>query len=72
MPADRLSALREQYGAPLPQGLRSLSDAELADLAAALAEAAERQSVALDAAIGHTLRFLPWPLSGIVRKILIG
>ena len=39
---------------------------------AALAEAHIQQSVALDAAIDRTLRYLPWPLSGLVRRVLIG
>ena len=30
------------------------------------------QSRALDAAIDHTLRYLPWPISGIVKKVLLG
>jgi hypothetical protein len=72
MADDRLQPLRDQLGEPLPDGLHALSDEELADLAAALAEADRAQSVALDAAIDHTLRFLPWPLSSIVRKVLIG
>jgi hypothetical protein len=72
MAADRLQPVREQYGKPLPRGLQALSDEELRDLADALSEAHARQSQALDAAIDHTLRFLPWPLSGIVRRILIG
>jgi hypothetical protein len=72
MAADRLKAVRAQYGRPLPKGLRALSDDELRDLADALAEAHAQQSQALDGAIDHTLRFLPWPLSGIVRRVLIG
>jgi hypothetical protein len=72
MPADRLQPIREQLGAPLPDGLRALSDDELRDLAAALAEAHAEQARALDGAIDHTLRFLPWPLSGIVRRVLVG
>ncbi len=72
MPADRLDLLRDQFGDALPAGVAALTDAELDDLADIVAEAQEAQAVALDAAIGHTLRFLPWPLSGIVRKVLIG
>lgn len=71
MSADRLQPVRAQYGRPLPKGLRALSDDELRDLADALAQAHAAQTQALDA-IDHTLRFLPWPLSGIVRRVLIG
>jgi hypothetical protein len=69
---DRLAAVREQFGNPLPARLGTLSDDELANLAAALEDARVEQEIALDGAIDHTLRFLPWPLSGIVRKILVG
>lgn len=69
---DRLDPVLVQFGDELPDTLHALSDAELADLGSALAEAQDEQSRALDDAIGHTLRFLPWPLSSIVRKVLIG
>ena len=72
MPADRLQPVRAQYGEPLPEGLSALSAKELRDLAAALAEAHAEQTRALDGAIDHTLRYLPWPLSGIVRRVLVG
>jgi hypothetical protein len=69
---DRLEPVRAQIGGPLPEGLHELSDEELADLAAALAEGHREQSAALDGAIDHTLRYLPWPISGLVRKVLVG
>jgi hypothetical protein len=72
MPVDRLKPVRERYGEPLPDGLHALADDELADLAAAIDEAQHKQSRALDGAIDHTLRFLPWPLSGLVRRVLLG
>jgi hypothetical protein len=70
--SDRLRPVRDQIGGPLPEGLEALSDAELADLASALADGHREQAQALDGAIDHTLRYLPWPLSGIVKKVLIG
>jgi hypothetical protein len=72
MPADKLKPLKDQFGGPLPAGLSVLSAADAKDLAAALVEAERVQTAELDRAIDHTLRFLPWPLNGIVRKILIG
>ncbi|MEA2190230.1 MAG: hypothetical protein QOI73_351 [Solirubrobacteraceae bacterium] len=72
MADDRLRAVREAFGEPLPDGIDTLTAAELDDLAAALAEAHAEQAVALDAAIDRTLRHLPWPLSGLVRRVLIG
>ena len=70
--ADRLQPVRAQYGEPLPDGLLALSDDELRDLAVALVDARREQARALDDAIDHTLRYLPWPLAGIVRRVLIG
>ncbi len=64
--------VRKQYGEPLPGGLDALSDEELGDLADALAEAQLEQKRALDGAIDHTLRYLPWPLSGLVKRVLLG
>ena len=69
---DRLQPVRDQFGDPLPEGLRALSDDELEDLAAALAEADREQSRAVDAAIDKALSHLPWGMRGVVRKILIG
>lgn len=69
---DRLDPVRAQIGGPLPEGLHELSDEELADLAAALAEGHREQSAALDRSIDHTLRYLPWPISGLVKRVLLG
>ncbi len=72
MRADRLQPLRDALGDEPPAGIGALSDDELADLVAALGAAHAEQSAALDDAIGHTLRFLPWPLNRIVKRILVG
>jgi hypothetical protein len=69
---DRLEPVRAQIGGPLPDGLAELTDDELADLALALEDAHREQARALDGAIDHTLRYLPWPLSRIVKKVLVG
>jgi hypothetical protein len=70
--ADRLQPLRAALGDDPPAGVAALSDAELADLVAALDEAHTAQAAALDDAIAHTLRFLPWPINAIVKRILVG
>ncbi len=72
MSADPRAALRSRLEEPLPERLWSLPDAELADLADALEDAHRRQSRALDRSIDQALRFLPWPLRAIVRKVLLG
>ncbi len=69
---DRLRAVRRQLGDPLPEALATLSDDELADLSVAIADAHRQQARALDDAIDHTLRYLPWPVSGLVKRVLLG
>jgi hypothetical protein len=72
MPVDPRQVLRARLDEPLPERLWSLPDDQLADLGSALADAHERQAVALDKSIDKTLRFLPWLLRGVVRKVLLG
>ena len=48
MPDDALTALRAQLGDTAPDSLRTLSDTELRDLSAALADARQRQAAALE------------------------
>jgi hypothetical protein len=72
MPANKLKPVQDQFGGPLPAGLSALSAAEAKDLAAALVDAEREQTAELDRAIDHTLRFLPWPLNAVVKRILIG
>ncbi|MGI8802841.1 MAG: hypothetical protein ACR2KV_11805 [Solirubrobacteraceae bacterium] len=72
MPDDPRQALRAQLDEPLPDRLWTLPDADLADLSAGLADAHRRQSATLDRSIDQALRFIPWPLRVVVRKVLIG
>ena len=72
MPDDPRQALRAHLDEPLPAGLWTLPDEQLADLDGALADAHEHQSTALDHSIDRALRFIPWPLRVVVRKVLIG
>ena len=64
--------LRAELGGSVPPFLDDLEDAEASDLAAALSEARARQTVAVEEAIDHAMRFIPWPLRGTVKKVLIG
>ena len=66
------TTLREELGAAPPFFLDDLDDAELAELANALAEARARQAEAVEDAIGKAMRFLPWGVRGTVRKVLLG
>ncbi|MEA2298052.1 MAG: hypothetical protein QOF77_988 [Solirubrobacteraceae bacterium] len=72
MPDDPRRVLRARLEEPVPDRLWSLPEDELADLADALEDAHRRQAVALDHSIDQTLRFLPWPLRSVVRRVLLG
>jgi hypothetical protein len=72
MPDDPEQVLRARLDEPLPERLWTLPEDQLADLADALADAHSRQGVALDDSIDRALRFLPWLLRGVVRKVLLG
>lgn len=69
---DPRQALRARLDEPLPDAVWALSDADLADLDDALTEAHARQAVALDHSIDQALRFIPWPLRVVVKKVLLG
>ncbi|HEU0317674.1 MAG TPA: hypothetical protein VFR49_10120 [Solirubrobacteraceae bacterium] len=71
-PHDPAQVLRSRLDDPLPDRLWSLPDDQLADLAAALDDAHAHQSAALDHSIDQALRFIPWPLRVVVRKVLLG
>jgi hypothetical protein len=62
-------ALRQQLSGSPPAGLRALSEAELEDLAAAIADARHRQAAALDQAGERALSRIPRILRGPVRKV---
>jgi hypothetical protein len=67
---DGLTALERELRAPAPEGVRRLSDAELRDLAAAIADERHRLAAALaaagEAAFGQLPRVIRIPL----RKLL--
>ena len=69
---DPRPALRARLDEPLPAALWALPDADLVDLEQALQEAHARQAVALDHSIDQALRFIPWPLRIVVKKVLLG
>ena len=70
MPDDAYSALSAQLGGSAPDAMRELSDDELRDLGAAVADARHRQAAALaeagDRALGHIPRVLRGPIKRIV------
>jgi hypothetical protein len=72
MTSDAHRALESELGGRLPDGLHTLKDAELADLADRLRTTKERQSAALEAAIEEALGIVPRLVRGSVRKVLFG
>lgn len=70
MSDDAFTALSGQLRAPVPDGLRNLSDAELADLASAVADARHRQAAALAQAGERALSHIPRLLRGPVKRIV--
>lgn len=64
--------LRERLGAAPPPSVAALSEEARADLAAVLVEARRAQATALAAAFYATLKHVPFPVRGVVKKVLLG
>lgn len=72
MTASAMQSLEVELGDRVPDGLDTLTDQELTDVADRLHAAKLRQSQALDAAIGQALEIVPRLLRRPMRKILFG
>ena len=70
MPDDALTPLSRQLRGPAPDALRELSQDELTDLAAALADARHRQAAALSEAGDRALSHIPRLLRGPIRRMV--
>ncbi|HYZ82731.1 MAG TPA: hypothetical protein VE571_15750 [Solirubrobacteraceae bacterium] len=70
MPDDAFSALSAQLGAPAPESLRELTEDELRDLGAAVADARHRQAAALAEAGDRALSHIPRLLRGPIKRIV--
>lgn len=64
--------LRALLGADPPASVRDLPPAARAELADILREAKQRQARTLEAAFVATLKHVPFPVRGIVKKVLVG
>lgn len=62
--------LRTLLGADPPASVLALDDATRADLAAVIAQARKRQAMGLKDAYAATLKHVPFPVRGIVKKVL--
>jgi hypothetical protein len=62
--------LRTLLGADPPASVQALDEATRADLASVIAQARKRQVMDLKAAYTATLKHVPFPVRGIVKKVL--
>jgi predicted DNA-binding transcriptional regulator YafY len=67
---DAFTALSAQLPGTAPEALRDLSEDELADLAAAVADARHRQAAALAQASERALSHIPRLLRGPIKRIV--
>ncbi|CAN5652623.1 hypothetical protein BH20ACT17_BH20ACT17_03330 [soil metagenome] len=70
MTSDPRNALEQELDGRVPDGLSTLKDDELSDLAELLQAAKQRQSQALDQGIDEALEIVPRVARGSVRKML--
>ena len=70
MTSDPLNALEQELDSRVPDGLSTLKDDELSELAELLQAAKQRQSEALDQGIDEALEIVPRVARGSVRKML--
>jgi hypothetical protein len=64
--------LRALLGGPAPTSVLALDDDARAALADLLEDSRRRQSRSLDESFAATLKHVPFPVRGIVRKMLLG
>jgi hypothetical protein len=72
MSSDGRRALEAELDGHPPDGLHTLEDRDLTDLADRLREAKQRQSRALEVGIDDALEIVPRLVRGPVRRILFG
>jgi hypothetical protein len=64
--------LRELLGAAPPAAVLELPAADVAAFADLLAASRDRQAASLQAAFTASLRHVPFPVRGLVKKVLLG
>lgn len=70
--ADPDDDLHELLGADPPPGVRGLAAAERGRLAELLRDSRRRQAATLEDAFAATVKHVPLPVRGIVKKVLMG
>ena len=72
MPESDDERLRRLLGGEPPAGVSQLGHDARADLVEVLTDARCRQAKSLEAAFTASLKHVPFPVRGIVRKVLMG
>lgn len=70
--ADADERLRTVLRADPPPAVQALDDADRAALADLLEDARRRQTTSLQESFEASLKHVPFPVRGIVRKVLLG
>ena len=65
-------SLEDLLGARPPAGVAALPDADRARLVAIIRAARRNQAADLEASFHATVKHIPFPLRGVVRKALLG
>ncbi len=65
-------SLEQLLGTSPPAGVRALADPDRARLVDVITDARRRQAADLEASFHATLKHIPFPLRGIVKKALLG
>lgn len=65
-------SLEQLLRVELPPGIAALPEADRAQLAAVVTAARRRQAEDLAASFHATLKHVPFPLRGVIKKVLIG
>ncbi len=69
---DPAEQLRAALGDEPPPAVRDLDEATLAQLTELVAEARREQARSLEEAFAATVKQVPFPVRGVVRKMLFG
>jgi hypothetical protein len=70
--SDAANRLRSMLGADLPPSVAALDEAHQQDLVGVVEEARRRQAQGLEEAFTATLKHVPFPARGIVKRVLLG
>jgi hypothetical protein len=70
--SDPNARLRQLLADEPPASVLALDDAARTELADLLVEARRRQTDSLQEAFAATLKYVPFPVRGIVKKVLMG